>query len=120
MCKMIEGVQESLYREDKMKRKMYATVRRYEGVPDPEDAAKQVQEKFVPFVSSLSGFVEYYWINLGEGAMMSITVFKTLADAIDANNKAGVWVRENLRSVLPKKPRIEAGQIVAHKGALLS
>lgn len=100
-----------------MKRKMYATVRRYEGVPDPEDAAKQVQEKFVPFISSLRGFVEYYWINLGGGAMISITIFKTLADAIDANEKARVWVKENLRSVLPHTPRIEAGTIVAHKAS---
>ena len=98
-----------------MKRKMYATVRRYEGVPDPEDAAKQVQEKFVPFISSLPGFIEYSWIDLRNGAMISITIFKTLADAIDANEKARVWVKKNLSSVLPNAPRIEAGTIVAHK-----
>ena len=100
-----------------MKHKMYATVRRYEGVPDPEDAAKKVQEKFVPFISSLPGFIEYYWIDLRDGAMISITVFKTLADAIHANEKARVWVKDNLSSVLPNAPRIEAGTIVAHKGS---
>lgn len=101
-----------------MKHKMYATVRRYEGVPDPKDAAKQVEEKFVPFISSLPGFVEYYWIDLSDGAMISITVFKTLPDAISANDKARVWVREHLSSVLPKIPRIEAGTMVAHKGSV--
>lgn len=104
-------------REDEMKRKMYATVRRYEGVPDPANAAKQVDEKFVPFISPLPGFVEYYWIDLRDGAMVSITVFKTLADATHANEKARVWAKENLSSVLPHAPRIEAGTIVAHKGS---
>jgi hypothetical protein len=100
-----------------MKRKMYATVRRYEGVPDPARAAKEVDEKFVPFISSLPGFIEYYWIDLRDGAMISITIFKTLADAIHANEKARVFVKEQLSAVLPNPPRIEAGTIVAHKGS---
>lgn len=106
-----------LQKEDLMKRKMYATVRRYEGVPDPANAAKQVDEKFVPFISSLSGFIEYYWIDLRDGAMISITIFKTLADAIHANEKARVFVKEQLSAVLPNPPRIEAGTIVAHKAS---
>ena len=101
-----------------MKHQMYATVRRYEGVPDPVEAAKQVQEKFVPLISSLPGFIEYNWIDLGNGAMISITIFKTLSDAIHANQKAGVWVKEKLSSVLPNSPRIEAGKIVAYKGSI--
>jgi len=71
----------------------------------------------VPFISSLPGFIEYYWIDLRDGAMISITIFKTLADAIHANEKARVWVKEKLSSVLPNPPRIEAGTIVAHKGS---
>jgi len=106
-----------LNKEDEMKHKMYATVRRYEGVPAPGNAAKQVEEKFVPFISSLSGFVEYYWVDLGGGAMLSMTVFKTLADAISANEKSRVWVKDNLSSVLPYAARMEAGTIVAHKAA---
>jgi len=100
-----------------MKRKMYATVRRYEGVPDPARAAKEVDEKFVPFISSLPGFIEYYWIDLRDSAMISITIFKTLADAIHANEKARIFVKEQLSSVLPNPPRIEAGTIVAHKAS---
>ena len=98
-----------------MKLQTYATVRRYEGVPDPVEAAKQVQEKFVPLISSLPGFIEYNWIDLGNGSMISITVFKTLSDAINANQKARIWVEEKLKSVLPNPPRTEAGKIVAHK-----
>jgi hypothetical protein len=102
--------------EDSMKKRTFATIRHYEAVPDPAAAAALVDEKFVPFISSLPGFIEYYWIDLNGGAMLSITVFKTLTDAIAANEKAGVWVKDNLSSVLPPASRIEAGAIVAYKG----
>ncbi|MDD2851209.1 MAG: hypothetical protein PHY09_04820 [Desulfuromonadaceae bacterium] len=100
-----------------MKRKTYATVRRYEGVADPVSAAKIVDELFVPLISALPGFVEYYWIELGGGAMMSITIFKSLSEAIDANDKARIWVREHLSSVLAPPVRIEAGSVVGHMGS---
>jgi hypothetical protein len=115
--KFTKSTQSMLMRitEATMKNKMFATVRRYEGVPDPEKAASQVEEKFVPFISLLHGFKEYYWIDLGAGAMLSITVFDTLADAISANEMARLWVKDNLRSVLPNIARLEAGTIVTHK-----
>jgi len=97
-----------------MKTRMFAAVRRYEGVADPAAAAVQVNKKFVPLISLLPGFMEYYWIDLNDGAMLSITVFKTLADAIAANEKASVWVKDHLSSVLPPASRMEAGAIVAH------
>ena len=99
-----------------MKRKMFSTVRRYEGVQDPEAATKKVQEVFVPLISELPGFIDYFWIDLGNGAMMSITIFKTLPEAIAANNQSRAWVEEHLSSVLSRSVRIEAGPIVIHKG----
>ncbi len=101
-----------------MKLKMYATVRRYEGVKGPEAAAKKVDEVFVPLISALPGFVEYFWIDLGDGAMISITVFKSLSEAINANEKTRIWVKDCLGSVLAPSVRIEAGAIVAYKGKL--
>jgi hypothetical protein len=98
-----------------MKKGMFATVRRYEGVPDPTAAAEQVDKKFVPFISSLPGFTEYYWLDLTGSAMISITIFKTLSEAISANEKARDWVKNNMNSVLPNAARMEAGAIVAHK-----
>jgi hypothetical protein len=99
-----------------MKNKMYATVRRYEGVKDSKAAAKKVDEVFLPLISALPGFIEYFWIDLGNGAMMSITIFKSLFEAIDANEKAKNWALDHLSSVLGPSVRIEAGSIVAYKG----
>lgn len=95
--------------------KRFSTVRRYEGVKDPEAATEKVQEVFVPLISGLPGFVEYLWIDLGDGAMMSITTFKSLPEAIAANSKSRIWVEDHLSSVLSRSTRIEAGPIVAHK-----
>jgi len=99
-----------------MKHQMYATVRRYENVVDPATAATQVEKKFVPLISALPGFIEYFWIDLGGGAMISVSIFKTFAEALHANNQSRVWVQEHLKTILPPAVRIEAGTIVAHKG----
>ena len=45
--------------EGNVKLKMFSTVRRYEGVKDPEAATNKVHEVFVPLISALPGFVEY-------------------------------------------------------------
>jgi hypothetical protein len=55
---------------------MYATVRRYEGVSDPGDAARRVNEGFVPFISEIPGFVAYYWVDAGDNVMVSTSVFE--------------------------------------------
>lgn len=97
-----------------MKLKMFSTVRRYEGVKDPKAAAKKVNEVFVPLIAALPGFVEYRWIDLGGGAMMSITIFKSLSEAKDANEQSKIWVKSLLSSVLEPAVRVEAGSIVAY------
>ncbi len=94
---------------------MYTTVRRYEDVTNPQEAGKRVQEGFVPLISKLPGFVEYLWVDLGQGATLSISVFEGLPNAIESNQVAASWVRTNLASFLPKNPRIESGKIVARK-----
>jgi len=94
---------------------MFVSVRRYDGVTSPDEAAKRVAEGFVPLISAMPGFVEYYWIDLGNAAMLSISVFSNLKDAIESNNKASGWVAANLPKILPRSPRLEAGKVVAHK-----
>jgi hypothetical protein len=45
---------------------MYVTVRRYEGVTDPSEAARLVDEGFIPIISEMPGFVAYYMVDAGE------------------------------------------------------
>jgi len=94
---------------------MYVTVRRYEGVSDPQEAGRQVDEGFIPIISEVPGFVAYYWVDAGDGVMISTSVFEDQSGAEESNSRAADWVRENLASLLPNAPQITAGEVVAHK-----
>lgn len=94
---------------------MYATIRRYEGVTDPDEAIRRVNEGFIQIVSQIPGFVAYYWINAGSGVMVSTSIFQDQTSAEESNKKAADYARENLVSVLPNPPQITAGEVVAHK-----
>jgi len=92
---------------------MYAVVRRYEGVTDPAEAARLVNEGFVPLMRQIPGFVGYYWLNAGNGVMVSTSVFQDRAGAEESILRASAFVRDNLMSLLPNAPEVMAGEVVA-------
>lgn len=92
---------------------MYAAVRRYEGVTDAAEAARVVKEGFVPLIRRVPGFVAYYWIDAGDGVMVSTSVFQDLAGAEASISRASEFARDNLAAVLPTPPRVTAGEVVA-------
>lgn len=94
---------------------MYATIRRYEGVTNPGEAARRVNEGFLPLISKIPGFVAYYWVDGGGGVMISASVFRDQEGTEESNKRAADWVKQNLASLLPNPPQITAGEIVAHK-----
>ena len=96
---------------------MHTTVRKYEGVANPAEAAKKIEQGFVPLISGIPGFVEYFWVDLGQGAMLSISVFDDLAHAIESNQLAAGWVAMNMPSLLPQASRIESGKVVARRNS---
>ena len=96
---------------------MYATVRRYQGVTDPAEAGRRVSDGFVPLISGVDGFIAYYWVDAGNGVMVSTSVFETQAGAEASNERAAGFVRENLAALLPNPPQITAGEVVASKAA---
>ena len=92
---------------------MYAAVRRYEGVTDPAEAGRRVKEGFVPLLRQVPGFVAYYWIDAGDGVMVSTSVFENQDGAEESIKRAADFVREHLASLLPNPPQITAGEVVA-------
>lgn len=92
---------------------MYAVVRRYEGVTDPAEAGRRVDEGFVPLLRQVPGFVAYYWVDSGEGVMVSTSVFEDQAGAEESIKSAADFVRDNLASLLPNPPQVMAGRVVA-------
>lgn len=93
---------------------MHAVVRRYEGVTDPAEAGRRVNEGFVPLLRQVQGFVAYYWVDAGGGVMVSTSVFQDRVGAEESTDRAGDFVRDRLAALLPNPPQVTAGEVVAH------
>src|SRR5215470_6071350 len=102
-----------------MNNNAYLTVRRYEGVPDSKQAASRVQQGFIPLISKVPGFISYYWVDEGDGVMVSVSVFATREAEEQSNRLAADFVKQhqNVARLLPKPPQITAGQVVARAAA---
>jgi hypothetical protein len=96
---------------------MYVTVRRYDGVTDPSEAGRLVDEGFIPIISEMPGFVAYYWVDAGEGVMISTSVFEHKEAEEQSNWRAGDFVAQYMAPLLPNPPQITAGELVAHKSS---
>ena len=94
---------------------MYVTVRRYEGVTNPSEAGRISNEGFVPIISEMPGFVAYYFVDAGDGVMVSTSVFEHKDAEEQSNFVAGEFVAEHLAPLMPNPPQITAGELVAYK-----
>ena len=94
---------------------MYVTVRRYEGVPDPSEVMRQVNEGFLPIISEVQGFVAYYFIDAGEGVMLSTSIFEHKAGAEESTWRAGEFIGEHLASMFTTPPQVTEGEVGAHR-----
>jgi len=94
---------------------MYAAVRRYEGVSDPQKVDKVGQEGFVPIISQMPGFVAHYFVDAGDGVMVATSVFEHKAAEEQSTFVAGEFVAEHLEPLLPNPPQVTAGEVVAYK-----
>ncbi len=101
-----------------VKKAMYAAVRRYEGVTDPKEVARQVEEHFLPMISEMPGFVAYYVVDAGDGVMDSISIFEHQAAEEESSWRAGQFVAQHIAALTPNPPQITAGDVVvAHKSS---
>ena len=91
---------------------MYAAVRRYEGITDDAEAGRLVAESFVPLLEHVPGFIAYYWIDAGGGAMASLSVFEDQAGADKSVEIAHAWVAENAAELIPNPPQVTEGNVV--------
>jgi hypothetical protein len=95
---------------------MYAVVRRYEGVTDTQKVARIVNEGFVPLISEMPGFVAYYWVDAGDGVIVTTSVFEHKDAEEQSTFRAGEFVAEDLGQLAPNPPQVTAGEVVAYKG----
>ena len=96
-----------------MSNSAYLTVRRYDGVADSKEAARRIQEEFIPLISKIPGFISYYWTEAGNGVMISVSVYTNREAEEESNRVAADFVKKNMTALLPNAPRITAGHVVA-------
>jgi Antibiotic biosynthesis monooxygenase len=95
---------------------MYVTIRRYKIAPgSTAELKRRIQEGFLPIISKLPGFVEYFWTSSGENEMFSVNVFTDRKGAEESVKAAADYVREHLTSLLPKPPEVMTGEVVVHQ-----
>ena len=94
---------------------MYAAVRRFEGVSDPQKVAQVAEEGFVPIISEMPGFVAHYTVDAGDGVIVGISVFEHKAAEEESTFLAGEFVAEHLEPLMPNRPQITAGEVVVYK-----
>jgi hypothetical protein len=92
---------------------MYAVIRRYQFDPSSsEEIDRKVRGGFVPLLRRTPGFVAYYWLDSGEGAGASLSVFKNQAGADESVRIAADFVQREL-ATLVGTPEILKGEIRA-------
>ena len=97
---------------------MHAIINRYEGVDKSRtvELTEKVSETLAPKLSKLPGFAGYYLIEAGNGVMTSFGLFENVEQADESTRVAAEWVREEkLETVLPNRPRITTGAVIAHE-----
>jgi hypothetical protein len=94
---------------------MYAAVRRFEGVSDPQKVVQVAKEGFLPIISEMPGFVAYYLVDAGDGVTVATSVFEHKDAEEQSTFLAGEFVAEDLGPLSPHPPQITAGEVVAYK-----
>ena len=82
---------------------------------DPQKVAQVAEEGFVPIISELPGFVAHYTVDAGDGVLVGISVFEHKEAEEQSTFVAGEFVEEHLLPLMPNRPQITAGEVVAYK-----
>jgi len=92
---------------------MHATIRQYEGIASPSELIKEVDATFLPRMKSIPGYVDYYFVDVGDagGRMVSVSVFETEAATAESNQRAADWVRDH-PGLIPPATSVEVGGVV--------
>lgn len=94
---------------------MYATVRRAAFHPGTmSEVIQRVKDTFVPAVTTMPGYVDFYLVNLGNDVVSTMSIFETQAEAEAANSFFSSWAKRELTSFLQSPPELALGEIAIH------
>jgi hypothetical protein len=86
------------------------------GEGSAEKVARRVRESFVPLLRELPGFREYYLLEGGPDALVSIRAFDSADEALASKEIAANWMRDNVREYVKGMPEVMAGNVLVAEG----
>ena len=94
---------------------MYAAVRHYHFKKEESEKIDQlVQDLLMPQLQKAQGFVNYFWVDTGEGEGASLSVFEDKAGADESIHIAAAFVKEHLGDAVMQKTEIIEGPVKAN------
>ena len=97
----------------------YTVIRRYQLLPDAsmEDLVERVNKGFVPIVSKIPGFQEYLFVDAGDGAHLTISLYDDPSGAEQSTQNAASWAAENVAALIEGPPQVTTGWVRIHVDA---
>ena len=95
---------------------MHLTVRKYRKIEgDRKELEALVNREFVPMISKIDGFIDFYALFSDDGTLTSVSVFRDAKGGEESVRTAATWVSERLAKYLPEKPEVISGDVFAHR-----
>ena len=97
----------------------YTVIRRYQLLPEAsmDDLVERVNTGFVPIISQIEGFQEYLFVDAGEGAHLTISLFDDPGGAEQSTQNAARWAAENVATLIEGPPQVTTGWVRTHVDA---
>lgn len=94
---------------------MYVAIRRYR-VPlgTATEVTQQVETGFLPLLKQLPGYLEYYWLNVGNGYLVAVSMFESKDAAEESTRMAADYVRQFLPVLARNPPEVIEGEVLIH------
>ena len=91
---------------------MYVSIRQYNG-RNVAEFARRAQEGFAPIVRQVPGFLAWYLVDGGGGALFTITLCEDQAGVQASVSVAADWVPDNAGELVQGSPAVINGEVKA-------
>jgi hypothetical protein len=91
---------------------MYVSIRQYNG-RDVAEISRRAQEGFAPIVQQVPGFVAWYLVDGGGGALFTVTLCEDRAGVEASVSAAADWVPDNIADLVQGSPAVLNGEVRA-------
>ena len=91
---------------------MYVSIRQYNG-RNVAEFTRRVREGIVPLVRQLPGFLAWYLVDGGGGALFTITICEERAGVEASVSAAADWVEDNVADLVEGSPAVINGEVRA-------